>query len=178
MRGLTSIDGEAAQLIPLKDILGSMKRRVADDLGQKIIEPVNLRENMGQIESYGVYGNPYLIIHAMKNIINNGFLFARRSAHPVAELVIEVDEECKEGFVRILVSNNGPAISAEHEPNIFRMGFSSYGRRGTGLNVSQSILRESGGSVSLEDNGRDSGWVRFSVVLPISSDLAGFPTLP
>ena len=65
-----------------------------------------------------------------------------------------------------MVSNNGPVISKEHEPIIFRMGFSSYGRRGTGLNVSQSILRESGGKVLLEDHGRESGWVRFSVLLP------------
>lgn len=177
MRGLSSIDGEAAQLMPLKDILESMKRRAADDLGQKIIEPVNLRENLDEIESYNVYGNPYLIIHAMKNIVNNGFLFARRSSQPVPELVIDVDAKCQEGFVRILVSNNGPVISTEHEPNIFRMGFSSYGRRGTGLNVTQSIVRESGGSVSLEDNGRDSGWVKFSIVLPMLSDVERSPTL-
>ena len=176
MRGLTSIDGESSELIPLKDILSSMKRRVVDDLGKKIIEPVSLRENLGQIEDFGVYGNPYLIIHAMKNIVNNGYLFARRSSRPQPELVIDVDTECEPGLVRILVSNNGPAIGPEHEDNIFKMGFSSYGRRGTGLNVTQSILRESGGKVLLEDNGRDSGWVRFSVLLPLLSDVERSPT--
>ncbi|MBT6431744.1 MAG: hypothetical protein HOK97_04170 [Deltaproteobacteria bacterium] len=176
MRGLSCIDGETAELIPLLDILDSMKGRVVDDLGKKIVEPVTLRENLGQAGDFGVYGNPYLIIHAIKNIVNNGYLFARRSSQSVPELVIDVDTKCKEGFVRILISNNGPPISTEHEAHIFRMGFSSYGRRGTGLNVTQSILREGGAGVSLEDSGRSSGWVRFSVVLPLSADVERSPT--
>ncbi len=167
MRGLTNIDGDSTELVPLDDILSSMRSRVEDDLGTKLIEPVTLQNKINQSANCSVYGNPYLIIHALKNVVKNGYLFARRSSSVRPTLVLEVDHNCEPGFVRFLVSNNGPAISKEHEPIIFRMGFSSYGRRGTGLNVSQSILRESGGKVLLSDHGRDSGWVTFSILLPM-----------
>jgi len=166
MRGLANIDGETSELVPLEDILSSMKARVEDDLGKKVIEPVRVEESYGNPGDHCVYGNPYLIIHALKNIVNNGYLFARRSVGRAPVLKIEVDTRCRKGWVRVLISNNGPPVIAEHESSIFRMGYSTYGRRGTGLNVSQSILRETGGTVLLEDNGQETGWVRFSVTLP------------
>ena len=163
---LTNIDGDTSELVPVADILSSMKSRVEDDLGKKMIEPVTLKDKIQYTEPLNIYGNPYLVIHALKNIVKNGYLFARRSSSVRPTLELNLDDCCPEGFIRLVVSNNGPAISVEHEPIIFRMGFSSYGRRGTGLNVSQSILREAGGKVVLDDPGRESGWVRFSVLLP------------
>ena len=45
------------------------------------------------------------------------------------------------------------------------MGFSTVGRRGTGLNVARKMLRQDGGDLLLIDAGRESGAVIFSLLL-------------
>ena len=53
---------------------------------------------------------------------------------------------------RIVVRDNGPGIAAEEQPKIFNAFHSSKGSRGTGLGlpVSQKILHEHGGQISVE----------------------------
>lgn len=170
MRGLTSLDGDVRELVLLEDLFSMCRSRVEDELGSKLTERVDVVENLGSNGRQTVYGNPYLILHALKNVVNNAYLFARRATSRRPTVEMELASSAPAGFVQIWIANNGPPIRVEDESHIFRLGYSSCGRRGTGLNVSQCILRENGGHIVLLDGGLKSGWVKFCVTLPIRDD--------
>ena len=66
------------------------------------------------------------------------------------DITTEIDE--KRETVRICVTDNGPGIPADTLPDIFNLFVSTKGAKGTGLGltVSQKILREHGGDISVE----------------------------
>ena len=55
-------------------------------------------------------------------------------------------------MVFVLVTDNGPGIDEEQLPKIFHLFESTKGTRGTGLGlaVSQKIIREHGGEITVE----------------------------
>lgn len=77
-----------------------------------------------------------------------------------------------DGFVHIVVLDNGCGIAAERIPEMFKVFVSTKGSRGTGLGlpVSQKILREHGGDLIVQSQ-VDVG-SKFTMKLPMKSPLA------
>lgn len=77
-----------------------------------------------------------------------------------------------DGYVRIVVLDNGVGIAAERIPEMFKIFVSTKGSRGTGLGlpVSQKILREHGGDLIVQSQvGVGS---KFTMKLPVKSPLS------
>jgi signal transduction histidine kinase len=74
----------------------------------------------------------------------------------------------KEGFVNLWVADNGCGIAEENVDKIFDVFYSTKGQKGTGfgLAVVQKIVREHGGTISVE-SGVDRG-TRFIVKIPVA----------
>lgn len=81
----------------------------------------------------------------------------------------------EEGWVRIIVLDNGIGIPPEKVPDIFRPFVSTKGSKGTGLGlpVSRKILREHGGDIVVQSQvGVGS---KFSLRLPVKSPFSSDP---
>ena len=93
--------------------------------------------------------DPEGLHRAVLNIVNNAF--DALEGQPSARIRIEtgVDQSAKTVFV--IVTDNGPGISEEQRPKLFTLFESTKGGRGTGLGlaVSQKILREHGGEITV-----------------------------
>jgi nitrogen fixation/metabolism regulation signal transduction histidine kinase len=71
---------------------------------------------------------------------------------PPAQVLIETKFDPRGGWT-ILVTDNGSGISPEDRERVFSLFESSKGARGTGLGlpVSEKIMREHGGHISIHD---------------------------
>ncbi len=79
-----------------------------------------------------------------------------------------VIEEVDEFFVKLVYSNNGPHIPEQILEKIFRPNFSTKdGGSGIGLNLSQKLITNMGGTITAE-NCRDKVGVRFILYIPVS----------
>ena len=65
---------------------------------------------------------------------------------------VETGYDSQTDLVRVVVTDNGPGISAEHLDRIFNIFESTKGARGTGLGlaVSEKIIHEHGGEIRVE----------------------------
>ncbi len=87
---------------------------------------------------------------AVLNVVTNAIDAVEEQPDGTVDITTEIDEKCE--VVRIRVTDNGPGIPAETLPDIFNLFVSTKGAKGTGLGltVSQKILREHGGDISVE----------------------------
>jgi len=87
---------------------------------------------------------------AILNVVTNAIDAVEEQADGTVDIATEIDGERE--VVRVRVTDNGPGIPAETLPHIFNLFVSTKGAKGTGLGltVSQKILREHGGSISVE----------------------------
>lgn len=71
---------------------------------------------------------------------------------PEGAILVQTGHDSASDTVYIAVTDNGPGIPPEHLPRIFNIFESTKGARGTGLGlaVSQKILREHGGQITVE----------------------------
>jgi two-component system nitrogen regulation sensor histidine kinase NtrY len=95
------------------------------------------------------------------NLIDNGVeAMDRRGV-----IVIETARDRPNGFVRIVVSDNGPGISEGEREKLFLPYYSTKGRgSGLGLAIVRRIVAEHGGSVDVTDNVPRG--TRFTIELP------------
>ena len=87
---------------------------------------------------------------AILNVLTNAIDAVEERADGKVDITTEIDGERE--VVQVRVTDNGPGIPAETLPHIFNLFVSTKGAKGTGLGltVSQKILREHGGSISVE----------------------------
>ena len=87
---------------------------------------------------------------AILNVVTNAIDAVEERADGKVDITTEIDGERE--VVQVRVTDNGPGIPAETLPHIFNLFVSTKGAKGTGLGltVSQKILREHGGSISVE----------------------------
>lgn len=89
--------------------------------------------------------------------------------------VVEIAVRRSGDRIEIVVADDGPGISAEVLPRIFEPGFStSPGRSGLGLHIVQSIVAQSGGSVTAA-NRPGSGGAVFCISVPVEPSAACAP---
>jgi signal transduction histidine kinase len=87
---------------------------------------------------------------AVLNIVTNAFDVLDGAAAGNVQVLTGYDVEEEQLFVEVI--DNGPGIPQEELPRLFNLFESTKGARGTGLGlaVSQKILREHGGDISVE----------------------------
>lgn len=90
------------------------------------------------------------IHRAVLNIVTNAIDAVEGSAQ--AHVLIETGHDPDTDMIWVAVSDNGPGISDQQMTKIFHVFESTKGARGTGLGlaVSQKIIREHGGEITVE----------------------------
>ena len=140
----------------IHDVVELMSRRAAD-LG------VNVQiDQLAPLPEFTF--DPEGMHHALLNVVTNAIDACESEDSGCVRLSTEVHEASD---VRILVDDNGKGIAEEDLQRIFRVFESTKGNRGTGLGlaVSQKILNEHGGKITVESTvGQGS---RFCLTLPL-----------
>src|SRR5439155_19389099 len=114
------------------------------------------------------------IHRALLNLVGNAIDAVEGRPEPKVTVGTRTADD---GFVRIVVLDNGVGIAAERIPEMFKVFVSTKGSRGTGLGlpVSQKILREHGGDLKVQSQINVGS--KFVLKLPIksmlSADLSG-----
>jgi signal transduction histidine kinase len=136
----------------------------ARGLGVKL--DTNLEENLALIPV-----DPEGLHRALLNIVGNAVDAVEERKN--AQVTVGTRRDPEEGWVRILVLDNGMGIAPNKINEIFKPFVSSKGARGTGLGlaVSRKILREHGGDIVVQSQvGKGS---KFILRLPVRSPLGG-----
>jgi two-component system nitrogen regulation sensor histidine kinase NtrY len=109
-----------------------------------------------------------VVINLVDNAVEalGGSAASTRPDGQTPTIVVETRHDASNGVARILVSDNGPGISAADRDKLF-MPYYSTKRRGSGLGLAivRRIIAEHGGSIEVEDN-TPSGTV-FTIELPL-----------
>ena len=116
-----------------------------------------------------VQADPEGIHRALLNIVGNAVDAVEDRSNPQVTVGTRLGAE---GWVRIVVVDNGPGIAPEQLDEIFKPFVSSKGSRGTGLGlpVSRKILREHGGDIVVHSQLNVGS--KFVLKLPIKSMLS------
>ena len=69
----------------------------------------------------------------------------------------------EDSAVTFTVRDTGSGIAAEDLPHIFERGYSRDGGNGLGLTICRDIIEAAGGSIAVEQTGRDGTVIRFTV---------------
>src|SRR5262249_40158037 len=145
----------------VKDICELLAPR-ARELNVKL--DMNLVENLPIVQA-----DPEGIHRALLNIVGNAIDAVEDRPDPQVTVGTRLAEE---GWVRIVVLDNGAGIKPEQINEIFKPFVSSKGSRGTGLGlpVSRKILREHGGDILVQSQLNVGS--KFVLKLPIKSILS------
>jgi signal transduction histidine kinase len=145
------------------DVVEMMQGR-ARDAGIKL--ECSLEENLPITPA-----DPEGIHRALLNIVGNAVDAVEDRKHPQVKVGTRFDKE--NGWVRILVLDNGVGIPPEQLADIFKPFVSTKGSKGTGLGlaVSRKILREHGGDILVQS--QPGKTTMFTLRLPLKSPLSG-----
>jgi len=93
--------------------------------------------------------DPEGLHRAVLNVVNNALDAVE--GQPTARIRVQTGHDADAKLVFVIVTDNGPGISDEQRPKLFTLFESTKGGRGTGLGlaVSQKILREHGGEITV-----------------------------
>jgi PAS domain S-box-containing protein len=122
-----------------------------------------LRSELPKIE-----GAPVLIHQLFYNLINNSLKFSKAGAAPLIQIRSSVDE--RRGTVRISIEDDGIGFAPEYAQQIFKT-FSrlnskdKYEGTGLGLSLCKKIVERHGGTI--EADGREGEWAKFTIALPL-----------
>jgi signal transduction histidine kinase len=148
----------------VRDVFELMENR-AKELSVKF--ELSLSENLPQIpvDAEGIH-------RALLNVVGNALDAVEDRPTPHVTLGTRAAEE---GWVRIMVLDNGTGITPERLGEIFKPFVSTKGARGTGLGlaVSRKILREHGGDILVQSQPGTGS--KFILKLPITSPLSHDP---
>jgi signal transduction histidine kinase len=113
-----------------------------------------------------VQADPEGLHRALLNIVGNALDAAEGQPEPKVTIGTRTGDE---GWVRIIVLDNGTGIPPEQIADIFRPFVSSKGARGTGLGlpVSRKILLEHGGDIVVQSQVNIGS--KFTLKLPVKS---------
>jgi signal transduction histidine kinase/pSer/pThr/pTyr-binding forkhead associated (FHA) protein len=133
----------------------------AEELGVTL--ELNLADDLPVVQA-----DPDGIHRALLNIVANAIDAVDGRPSPKVTLGTRLGDE---GWVRIVVLDNGAGIAADRLADIFKPFVSSKGSRGTGLGlpVSRKILREHGGDLVVQS--QENVGSKFVLKLPINSML-------
>ena len=92
---------------------------------------------------------PWSLCKILANLIDNSIYVLSGEEKEEKKIILEISEDAES--YRFVVSNNGPAIPADMQSEIFRMGVSSKKGEGhgMGLYIVRGIVKEAGGDIAL-----------------------------
>ena len=102
------------------------------------------------------------MVQALGQVLENAYLFSPEG-RAVSVRFGTGRRQLEHLSIEVRSASGG--LEADVEKRLFEMGFSTVGRRGTGLNVARKMLRQDGGDLMLLDAGHESGAVVFSLLL-------------
>jgi two-component system heavy metal sensor histidine kinase CusS len=148
--------------------LSERAREVAEDT-RELAPHLDVREDIAP--GVRVQGDPDLLTQVFHNLAINAVKFNRETqGHPGA---IEIALRTVSGRALLRVSNTGDPLSEEEQARIFERfyrGDPSRSRRvdgvGLGLSLAREIAASHGGDLKVDTE--RPGWVRFTLVLPLS----------
>jgi signal transduction histidine kinase len=137
----------------------------AQELGVKLEESLSDKVQLIQADPEGIH-------RALLNIVGNALDAAEGRPDPKVTVGTRAGDE---GWVRIIVLDNGSGIPMQQFEDIFRPFVSTKGSRGTGLGlpVSRKILREHGGDIVVQSQVNVGS--KFTLKLPIHSPFSMDP---
>ncbi|MFO0964792.1 MAG: ATP-binding protein [Gemmataceae bacterium] len=132
---------------------------------------VKLEVSAGQ-DIPAIAADPEGLHRALLNIVGNALDAVEEKEGGQVTVGTRLAEE---GWVRIIVLDNGTGIAPEKADEIFRPFFSSKGSKGTGLGlaVSRKILREHGGDIVVQSQSGVGS--KFTLRLPVKSPFSPDP---
>ena len=145
MRGLTEVDGKLLRTSDPKDLIEAAVRRARDILSADKFDQVNIDYDYEDTH-LEVEVNPYLVTHALTNIITNAVRFALSRDQKQPQVILHTHK--LDNMVQMVVANNGDPIPAEMMEKIFEDGTSE--NPINNLSVSRSLLRQQGGDLELK----------------------------
>lgn len=96
------------------------------------------------------------LVHVLVNIFKNAREAMAESSNEEKKIIIELREEGE--FVYLSISDNGHGITRENLSKIFNQGFSTKAEgHGFGLHSSANYIKEMGGEISVESEGKGKG---------------------
>ncbi|MFM8253543.1 MAG: ATP-binding protein, partial [Planctomycetota bacterium] len=113
--------------------------------------------------------DPDALHRAILNVVTNAIDACER--RPDARVIVSSELDRQREQVRVIVEDNGEGIAAADLQKIFSVFESSKGNRGTGLGlpVSQKILREHGGDITVTSQpGHGSRFLLAFPAIPVS----------
>jgi signal transduction histidine kinase len=149
----------------IRDVLELIEGR-AREVGVKLETRLDASLPHVQIDPEGLH-------RALLNVVSNGLDALEDRQSPQLGVSSSLDPE--EGWVQVVVMDNGVGIPLQKLPDIFKPFVSTKGARGTGLGlaVSRKILREHGGDILVHSQpGKGSQFIfRLPVKSPLSQEL-------
>jgi signal transduction histidine kinase len=119
--------------------------------------------------------DPEGLHRALLNIVSNAFDAVEERKNPQVAVASMLDAE-EDGWVALMILDNGVGISPQKLGDIFKPFVSTKGAKGTGLGlaVSRKIFREHGGDIQVESQpGKTRFMLRLPIRSPLSLDLSG-----
>jgi signal transduction histidine kinase len=114
-----------------------------------------------------VIGEKGKVLQILVNLIRNAKYAADDSGHPDKVITLRI-EPGAEGFVRLIVQDNGVGIPAENLTKIFQHGFTTRAQgHGFGLHSSANAAREMKGALTVHSDGPGHG-ACFTLELPLA----------
>ncbi|MBN4054141.1 response regulator [Nitrospira defluvii] len=118
-----------------------------------------------------IVGDYQQLIEVFLNIINNAH---QAMSSDRGKGTLSIKTEARSGAVIIRIGDTGPGIPKEVQGKLFHPFFTTKPEGcGLGLNISQNIIREHGGNITLE-NHRSRGCT-FVICLPVAADQISKP---
>ena len=124
-------------------------------------------ELTNQLESPQIFGDPDRLQQVVWNLLSNAVKFTQAGGR------VEVRTDRNAAYLRIVVSDNGPGISAKFLPQVFdrfrqadASSTRSHGGLGIGLTIVRHIVELHGGRVHADSAGEGRG-ATFIVELPV-----------
>ena len=119
-------------------------------------------------ETCEMSGEPDLLSSAISNVVRNAVKYAERK--------VRVEQHSKDGYVTVIVSDDGPGIPDEELGDIFRPFYRLSASRnrdsggvGLGLAIAQRAIASHKGSIGAEN--QTSGGLKVTIKLPIGQNV-------
>jgi signal transduction histidine kinase len=160
----------AVETVDLNEIVREVVELLApraQELGVQL--EMNLSDKLPESQA-----DPEGIHRALLNIVGNALDATEGRPDPKVTVGTRTGDE---GWVRIIVLDNGSGIPAAQLADIFRPFVSTKGARGTGLGlpVSRKILHEHGGDIVAQSQVNVGS--KFTLKLPVKSPFSGDPQM-
>lgn len=164
MRGLTEVDGKLLRITDPKELIDSALRRARDILSPHKFDQVNIDYDYSELQ-LEVEVNPYLVTHALTNILTNAVRYALNQDQQKPQ--VQLHAHLLGDMVHMVVANNGEPISTQMMDTIFEDETNE--NADNNLSISRSLIRQQGGELQLLQSGDQTSPVKFEIQLPQSN---------